>query len=232
MRGLRVFGRSPTPPPPPDDIRFRPLAGEKDTSALILPRIAQFWQVLTPQRRSKRPNPPHAPYNNGLRIKRIAGSGEIRLFLNPLLCCIGKGAHIRHYLDRDSDIYKNVYKQRTATERINSQAVALGIARSKLRNGQAIANQNTLIYVLINLCALQRMRRKLSHRLKSVSDTSPNRLKAGYYGRITRFSGFGMYQAANSFAAWAFRLCCSGAASSKNYPGPSVTWLGFFVTDS
>jgi len=154
------------------------------------------------------------------------------LFLNPLLCCIGKGAHIRHYLDRDSDIYKNVYKQRTATERINSQAVALGIARSKLRNGQAIANQNTLIYVLINLCALQRMRRKLSHRLKSVSDTSPNRLKAGYYGRITRFSGFGMYQAANSFAAWAFRLCCSGAASSKNYPGPSVTWLGFFVTDS
>ena len=56
--------------------------------------------------------------------------------------------------------YKQVYKQRTATERINSQAIALGIERPRLRNGQAIANQNTLIYVLINLRALHRVRRK------------------------------------------------------------------------
>ena len=70
------------------------------------------------------------------------------------------GARIRHQLDRDSQVYKDVYKQRTATERINSQAVALGIERPKLRNGQAIANQNTLIYVLINLRALHRVRRK------------------------------------------------------------------------
>jgi len=69
-----------------------------------------------------------------------------------------QGARIRYQLDRDSNAYKSVYKQRTATERINSQAVELGIERPKLRNGQAIANQNTLIYVLINLRAIQRIR--------------------------------------------------------------------------
>jgi hypothetical protein len=74
------------------------------------------------------------------------------------------GARIRHQLDRDGEIYKAVYKQRTATERINSQATELGIERPKLRNGQAIANQNTLIYVLINLRALQRVRRKKENR--------------------------------------------------------------------
>lgn len=67
------------------------------------------------------------------------------------------GARLRHQLDRDSDRYKSVYNQRTAVERINSQAVALGIERPKLRNQQAIANQNTLIYLLINLRAMQRL---------------------------------------------------------------------------
>jgi hypothetical protein len=74
------------------------------------------------------------------------------------------GARIRYQLDRESEAYKQVYRQRTATERINSQAVALGIERPKLRNGQAIANQNTLIYVLINLRALHRVRRKKAER--------------------------------------------------------------------
>jgi hypothetical protein len=67
------------------------------------------------------------------------------------------GARIRHQLDRDGDDYKKVYKQRTATERVNAQAVALGIERPKLRNQPAIANLNTLIYCLINLRALQRV---------------------------------------------------------------------------
>lgn len=67
------------------------------------------------------------------------------------------GARIRHQLDRNSDAFKEVYKQRTASERINAQAVALGIERPKLRNQLAIANLNTLIYVLINLRALQRI---------------------------------------------------------------------------
>jgi hypothetical protein len=68
------------------------------------------------------------------------------------------GARLRYTLDRESPAYKDAYRQRTATERINSQAVALGIERPHLRNGQAIANRNTLIYTLINLRFLQRIR--------------------------------------------------------------------------
>jgi hypothetical protein len=74
---------------------------------------------------------------------------------------ISMGARLRYTLDRDSELYQQLYRQRTAVERINSQAVALGIERPHLRNGQAIANQNTLIYVLINLRFLQRLRRGL-----------------------------------------------------------------------
>lgn len=43
-------------------------------------------------------------------------------------------ARLRHQLDRHSDPYKQLYNQRTANERINSQAKALGIERPKLRN--------------------------------------------------------------------------------------------------
>jgi hypothetical protein len=68
------------------------------------------------------------------------------------------GARLRYTLDRDSEAYKAIYRQRTAVERINSQAVALGIERPHWRNGQAIANLNTLIYTLINLRMLQRIR--------------------------------------------------------------------------
>ncbi len=70
------------------------------------------------------------------------------------------GARLRYTLDRESAAYKQVYNQRTAVERINSQAVALGIERPHLRNGAAIANLNTLIYLLINLRFLQRIRQK------------------------------------------------------------------------
>jgi len=68
------------------------------------------------------------------------------------------GARLRYTLDRKSEAYKAAYRQRTALERINSQAVALGIERPHLRNGQAITNQNTLIYILINLRFWQRLR--------------------------------------------------------------------------
>jgi len=68
------------------------------------------------------------------------------------------GTRLRYTLDRESDEYKRLYRQRSAVERINSQAVALGIERPHLRNGRAIANQNTLIYLLINLRFLQRLR--------------------------------------------------------------------------
>ena len=72
------------------------------------------------------------------------------------------GARLRYQLDRQSDQYKQVFKQRTATERINSQAQALGIERPKLRNHKAIANQNTLIYTLINLRTFHRIRQQKS----------------------------------------------------------------------
>jgi hypothetical protein len=71
------------------------------------------------------------------------------------------GARIRYTLDRDSELYKQIYRQCTAVERTNSQAVALGIERPQLRNGAAIANRNTLIYLLINLRFLQRLRQGL-----------------------------------------------------------------------
>ena len=64
------------------------------------------------------------------------------------------GARIRYQLDRESLLYQAVYNQRTAVERVFSQAVSLGIERPKLRNKQAIANQNTLAYLLINLRAM------------------------------------------------------------------------------
>ena len=70
------------------------------------------------------------------------------------------GARRRYQLDRESAEYKTIYNQRTADERINSQALALGIERPHLRRQSAIANQNTLIYVLINLRALQRIRHR------------------------------------------------------------------------
>lgn len=72
------------------------------------------------------------------------------------------GARLRYQLDRQSDLYRTIYKQRTATERINAQAKALGIERPCLRNGAAITHLNTLIYVLINLRTLHRILARLT----------------------------------------------------------------------
>lgn len=68
-----------------------------------------------------------------------------------------QGARIRYQLDRESDQYQQIYRQRTATERIFSQAVNLGIERPKLRNQAAITNANTLIYLLINLRTMRKL---------------------------------------------------------------------------
>lgn len=67
------------------------------------------------------------------------------------------GARIRYQLDRESDVYQDVFRQRTAVERIFSQAVNLGIERPKLRNQAAITNINTLTYLLINLRLMLRL---------------------------------------------------------------------------
>lgn len=72
------------------------------------------------------------------------------------------GARIRYQLDRDGHDFKAIYAQRTAAERIFSQATDLGMERPKLRNQAAIANCNTLTYVLLNLRTLQRISRKTS----------------------------------------------------------------------
>ena len=69
---------------------------------------------------------------------------------------IEAGGLMRVLLDRTSPLYKAVYTQRTSCERINSQAKELGIERPRVRNGRSVANLNTLIYLVINVRALQR----------------------------------------------------------------------------
>ncbi len=68
------------------------------------------------------------------------------------------GARLRVELDRQSDEYDTAYDARTAAERINSQAKAFGIERPGLRRIRSIRNQITLIYIVINLKAIQRVR--------------------------------------------------------------------------
>ncbi len=65
-----------------------------------------------------------------------------------------EGGLMRALLDRDGPLYHAIYNQRTACERINSQAQALGIERPKVRNGRSVAYLNTLTYIIINVRAL------------------------------------------------------------------------------
>ncbi len=74
-----------------------------------------------------------------------------------LVMPIADGARIRYQLDRKSPQFERIYAQRTAVERIFSQATALGIERPKLRNRLAITNINTLTYILINLRMMNRL---------------------------------------------------------------------------
>jgi hypothetical protein len=71
---------------------------------------------------------------------------------------IEAGGWMRVRLDRQSDTYKLLYNQRTAAERINSQAKAFGIENPKVRNIYSVINLNTLTYLVINARALQRVR--------------------------------------------------------------------------
>ena len=71
---------------------------------------------------------------------------------------IEAGGWMRVRIDRHSDAYKQLYKQRTAAERINSQAKELGIEQPKVRNRYSVVNLNTLTYIVINARALQRVR--------------------------------------------------------------------------
>ena len=71
---------------------------------------------------------------------------------------ITAGGKMRIALDRQAEQYKRIYRQRTAAERINSQAKALGIERPQVRNSDSVHNLNTLTYIVINARALERVR--------------------------------------------------------------------------
>ncbi len=66
------------------------------------------------------------------------------------------GGRARVLMDRTGPLYHAVYAQRTACERINSQAKELGIERPRVRNRSSVANLNSLIYLVVNVRALQR----------------------------------------------------------------------------
>jgi hypothetical protein len=114
------------------------------TSCLIEHERGKYvCPLLYPQRSRRRCPIPHAQWEHG---------GCTAMMPTSI------GARLRYTLNRDGEAYRALYRQRTAVERINAQAVALGIERPRLRNGLAIANQNTLIYTLINLRFLHRLR--------------------------------------------------------------------------
>jgi hypothetical protein len=71
---------------------------------------------------------------------------------------IEAGGRMRIDLDRQSAAYQAIYRQRTAAERINSQATALGIERPHVRQQHSVRTLNTLTYLVINAHALQRAR--------------------------------------------------------------------------
>jgi len=74
---------------------------------------------------------------------------------------IEAGGRMRAELDRAADSYLRLYRQRTAAERINSQATALGIERPRVRRAAAVRRLNTLTYVTIDVRALRRIRARL-----------------------------------------------------------------------
>jgi hypothetical protein len=71
---------------------------------------------------------------------------------------IEAGGRMRAEMDRQSAQYQALYRQRTAAERINSQATALGIERPAVRQQASVRTLNTLTYLVINTRALQRAR--------------------------------------------------------------------------
>lgn len=66
------------------------------------------------------------------------------------------GGLMRVLLDRRSPLYHAVYDQRTAAERINSQAKAYGIERPRVRNQRSVERLNTLTYIILNVHTLQK----------------------------------------------------------------------------
>lgn len=74
------------------------------------------------------------------------------------------GGRLRLLLDRQSPLYRSVFRQRTSAERINSQAKEIGIERPKVRNQRSVERLNTLTYITVNVRALQKVQ-SINHRL-------------------------------------------------------------------
>lgn len=70
---------------------------------------------------------------------------------------IEAGGLARASVDRGSDAYRAVYRQRTATERIFSRAKGLGLGSPRVRCAAAVERLATLTYVAVNLQALHRL---------------------------------------------------------------------------
>jgi hypothetical protein len=66
------------------------------------------------------------------------------------------GGQMRLTLDRQSDAFKAIYRQRVMVERLFALATALGIERPKVRNIASVRNLNTLTYIILNVRALLR----------------------------------------------------------------------------
>lgn len=95
------------------------------------------------------------------RVQWVEDTHRLQRFQCPTCGAIRKmnvelGNLMRWRLDRHADLYKTIYKQRTAAERINSQAKALGIEHPRQRRMAPLARRNTLIYIVINIRALRR----------------------------------------------------------------------------
>lgn len=156
------FAAVPWADQPAHKKQFSPEGLPLCAAGLAMPLKATFFQksnCLVPHEVGRYACPLRFPEKTGqacpLAHKNWQRTGADQGCLTTLPTSVGNRA--RHELDRDSPAYHALYDQRSASERINSQAVALGIERPKLRNQRAIAFANTLRYVLINLRGLQRV---------------------------------------------------------------------------
>jgi hypothetical protein len=130
-------------------------------AGLPMPRRLLYWDrtnMLSPEQREQCVCPLLYPAATGepcpIGDAHFAKGGCVTTIAASI------GARIRWQLDRESEAYTTVFNQRTVCERVNSQAVELGIERPKLRNQRSITNQNTLLYVLLNLQTLQRIQER------------------------------------------------------------------------
>jgi hypothetical protein len=67
------------------------------------------------------------------------------------------GGLMRATLDRTSDAYQTIYRQRTCAERIYAQLKAHGLDRPKVRRLAGVCRLNTLTAIIINLGVLARL---------------------------------------------------------------------------